>query len=323
MRKLISAAIPLVAALSCVHLPSSPAGAVSYWGFAAPWDSRSLASIRAHESELSVVVSGWVAFDTVSFRPTLLYDDSTVADSTHPRRFALVTTYSGDRFHPDIIRGIAADSVALGRAAGAIAAVVDSGRYDGIVIDFEGMTVRDLGALLAATRSVADSSRGHGAKTVVVAVPAADTAAYPGGQLIASADYIMPMLYDEHWSGSAPGPIAEPEWVLRFLGARAAEVGATKVIAALPVYGYRWRSNSATEVVSFDDAMRLARTTNTPLVRDPGNGSLHAVSAQGWEIWLSDSLLLDSLVREGRRIGIRTFALWRLGLEDPAIWAGR
>src|SRR5438046_2586570 len=115
MRRLIAAAVPLIAALSCIHLPSSPAGAVSYWGFAAPWDSRSLASIRKHESDLSVVVSGWVAFDTVSFRPTLLYDDSTVADSARPRRFALVTTFLGDRFHPDIIRGIAADSMALGR----------------------------------------------------------------------------------------------------------------------------------------------------------------------------------------------------------------
>jgi spore germination protein YaaH len=239
----------------------------------------------------------------------------------HPRRFALVTTFLGDRFHPDIIRGIAADSVAMGRAAGAIGAVVDSGRYDGVVIDFEGMTVRDLDELLAATRSVADSSRSHGAKTIVVAVPAADTAAYPGAQLIALADYIMPMLYDEHWSGSAPGPIAEPDWVLRYLGARAAEVGVTKFIAALPVYGYRWRSNAPTEVVSYDDAMRLARTTNTPLVRDPGNGSLHAVSAQGWEMWVSDSMLLENLVRASRRIGVRTFALWRLGLEDSTIWA--
>jgi spore germination protein YaaH len=296
---------------------------VSYWGFAAPWDPRSLASIRKHGSELSVVVSGWVAFDTTSFRPILLYDDSTVADTAHSRRFALVTTFAGDRFHPDIIRGLAGDSVALGRAAGAIAAVVDSGRYNGVVIDFEGMTARDLDVLLAATKSVADSSRAHGAKTIVIAVPAADTAAYPGAQLIASADYIMPMLYDEHWSGSAPGPIAEPQWVLRYLGARAAEVGATKVIAALPVYGYRWRNNAATEVVSYDDALRLAKTTNTPLVRDPGTGSLHAVSAQGWEMWISDSLLLDSLVRESRRIGIRTFALWRLGLEDPGMWRGR
>jgi len=26
-------------------------------------------------------------------------------------------------------------------------------------------------------------------------------------------------------------------------------------------------------------------------------------------------------VRQARRIGVRNVALWRLGLEDPAIWA--
>jgi hypothetical protein len=26
------------------------------------------------------------------------------------------------------------------------------------------------------------------------------------------------------------------------------------------------------------------------------------------------------LVREARQLGVTTFALWRLGLEDPSIW---
>jgi spore germination protein YaaH len=131
----------------------------------------------------------------------------------------------------------------------------------------------------------------------------------------------MPMLYDEHWSGSAPGPIADPDWALGYLRARVAEVGATKIIAAFPVYGYRWRTNAETEIVSYADARRLAETTNTPLSRDPASGSLHAISPQGWEMWVSDRALLDTLVARSRRIGVRNFALWRLGLEDPSIWA--
>src|SRR6266536_5950315 len=47
----------LLSAASCVHLPSSPPRAADYWGFAAPWDARSLASIREHPSQLAVVVS--------------------------------------------------------------------------------------------------------------------------------------------------------------------------------------------------------------------------------------------------------------------------
>ena len=320
MKRAANAGLFLLAAFSCVQLPSGPRGSVSYWGFAAPWDPRSLASIREHGSQLGVVVSGWIALDSTSFRPVELYPDSTASGDGLAARYALITSFQGDRFHPEILRGLAGDARALGQTAGGIGSLVESGKYRGVVIDFEAMTVRDLDALLSVTRSVTDSCRAHGAATVVVAVPAGDTAGYPGALLLAGADYLMPMLYDEHWSGSAPGPIAEPDWALRYLGARVAEVGATKVIAAFPVYGYRWRSNAPAEVVSYADARRLAQATNTSLARDPASGSLHAVSPQGWEIWLSDSALLDSLVRQSRRIGVSTFALWRLGLEDRAVW---
>src|SRR5437588_3660531 len=80
------AALLLVSA--CVHLPSGPREAVGYWGFAAPWDPRSLASIRAHGSELAVVVSGWIALDSASFRPVELYTDSVHAEAARPVRFA-------------------------------------------------------------------------------------------------------------------------------------------------------------------------------------------------------------------------------------------
>lgn len=302
-----------------MHLPGTPRDAVSYWGFAAPWDPRSEKSIGEHGGALSAVVSGWITFDSSTFRPIRPYADTAAAGSTP--RFALVTTFQGDRFHPEILRGIAGDQAILATAAGAIGALVEGGGYTGVVLDFEGLTSRDLDVLLKTTKTVADSCRAHGASTVVIAVPAADTAAYPSALLLASADFLMPILYDQHWGGSAPGPIADPRWASRHLGARVAEVGATRVIAAFPVYGYRWRTNAQSEIVSYADARRLAETTHTPLTRDPASNSLHAVSAQGWEMWISDSHLLDVLVQQSRRIGVRTFALWRLGLEDPAVWA--
>jgi spore germination protein YaaH len=60
--------------------------------------------------------------------------------------------------------------------------------------------------------------------------------------------------------------------------------------------------------------------TNTILNRDIGSWTLHAASPEGWEMWVSDSTLLERLVRDARQLGVTTFALWRLGLEDPAIW---
>jgi spore germination protein YaaH len=313
------ATLALLAA--CAHLPSQPQGPAEYWGFTGPWDSRSDASVERHGASLARIITGWIALDTTSFVPVQLYGDSIARDPARAAQaMALITTYQGSRFHPEIIRGLGGNAEATGITAGAIAALVDSGGYRGVVMDFEGMTPRDLDQLLAFTRAVADSVRAHGVATVVIAVPAGDTAAYPAALLLQSADLIMPILYDQHWSGSPPGPIASPEWVMRNLGTRVAEVGAARIVAAFPLYGYRWRRSVETEVVSFDDARRLATMTNTPLVRDHASANLRATSPEGWELWVSDRVLLETLVRESKELGVRTFALWRLGLEDQTVW---
>jgi spore germination protein YaaH len=305
----------------CAHLPSQPRVPPSYWGFTGPWDPQSDAAIDAHGSKLDRVITGWIGFDTTSFRPIRLYPDTigTLA-AIAPRAMALITTYFGNRFHPEIIRGLGDNAQFSAMTAGGLASLVDSGGYHGVVIDFEGMTPRDLDQLVTVTKAIADSVRAHGVTTVVIAVPAGDTAAYPAALLLQSADLIMPVLYDQHWATSPPGPIAAVDWVSRNLGTRVAEVGAARIVAAFPLYGYRWRRSAPAEVISYDDARRLTTTTNTPLVRDHASGTLHAVSPEGWEIWVSDRALVETLVREARELGVTSFALWRLGLEDPAVW---
>lgn len=314
------ATLTLLAA--CTHFPSQPRGEADYWGFTGPWDRRSDASVERHGTSLARIITGWIALDTTSFLPVQLYRDSIGNDpAVAARAMALITSYNGSRFHPEVIRGLGSNAQATGTTAGAIASLVDSGRYRGVVMDFEGMTSRDLDQLLAFTRAVADSVRAHGVSTVVIAVPAGDTAAYPAALLLQSADLIMPILYDQHWSTSPPGPMASPEWVTRNLGTRVAEVGAARIVAAFPLYGYRWRKSAETEVISFEDARRLTTMTNTALTRDHASATLHATSPEGWELWVSDRVLLETLVRGARQLGVRTFALWRLGLEDQAVWA--
>jgi len=314
-----AAALTLVAA--CAHLPSQPRGQATYWGFTGPWDRRSDMSAIAHGSKLERVITGWIALDTVSFRPLLLYVDSIGSlPEVAPRKTALITTYLGSRFHPEIIRGIGESPQVAASTAGAIAALVDSGSYHSIVMDFEGMTPRDLDPLLTVTRAIADSVRARGVTSVVIAVPAGDTAAYPGALLLQPADQIMAVLYDQHWAGSPPGPIASPDWVTRNLGTRVAEIGAARIVAAFPMYGYRWRRAAETEVVSYDDAQKLTTMTNIPLSRDHASANLRALSPEGWEIWVTDRTLLAGLVHDARQLGVTTFALWRLGLEDPAVW---
>jgi spore germination protein YaaH len=159
---------------------------------------------------------------------------------------------------------------------------------------------------------------------VIVAIPASDTVAYPARLFDGSADLLLVKLYDQHWSTSPPGTIASPEWVRRTLGMRVAERGASRLVAALPAYGYLWRPNTVAATIGFADAAKLAAESGTALIRDPATSTLRAVRAgvDGWELWVSDAELLAALEREVVALGVRRVALWRLGLEDPAIWGG-
>lgn len=307
--------------MACAARPLSSAARLHMWAFTVPWDASSAASARAHAGQLDAVVSGWIQLDSVTGQPYTEFRDTLARTGTPGTRLmAMVTNAAGGRFHPDVIRSLAADSAALAQAAGALARRITSARYRGMVLDFEGLGLADRDITALVTRAFIDSARAHGVSPIAVAVPATDTAAFPGRAFVPLADYLLVMLYDQHWSTSTPGSIASPAWVRNSLALRVAEVGNKHIVAALPLYGYRWPPSGAATAITFAEAQRNSATANTPLTRDTVTQTLHAASAGAWELWVSDAVLLSALVREVRAQGVDRIALWRLGQEDPGIW---
>jgi spore germination protein YaaH len=234
---------------------------------------------------------------------------------------ALVSSWQGHRFHPEMIRRLAADRNTLALTASRIAAIAAAQQYRGIVIDVEDQSREDLPLTLRLIGAIGDSAKRHGATTIAVALPAADTAAYPTRAFLPHVDFVMIMLVDEHRATSGPGAVASPEWVRRTLSPRVAEVGSTRVIAALPLYGYLWRRDQPARMVGFDEARRAAAQSSVEPVRDPASQFLHAVAPGEWELWMTDADVLRVLRREVMDMGVNRIALWWLGLEDPRVWA--
>jgi peptidoglycan-N-acetylglucosamine deacetylase len=312
--------VAVLAACGSVSIPFFSGRSRETWGFTAPWDERSARSLAAHGAALDVAVTGWIALDSLSGEPHAGYPDS-VRPAT-PVRYAMLTSFTGDRFRPEMVRALGADRAAAARVAGATAALLARAGYRGLVIDLEGHSAADLPARLALIAALADSAHAHGVSTVAVTVPAADTAGYPARPFLEHADLVIALLYDEHWAGSGPGSIASPAWVRERLQVRVGEVGPSRLVAALPVYGYRWPVVGAAEVVSYRDAERWAGVAGSQLVREPSTLELRATRANEWQLWVTDAESLRGLRAEVERSGVRRIALWRLGLEDPQLWAG-
>lgn len=308
-------------------VPASRATATSadlrparFWAFTAPWDTRSDSSLREHAPVFDVAITGWIQLDSATGRPKLLYRDDSAHAGVPTRRFALVTSWHGREFHPSLVRRLGSNPRDLAVVASRLGRVISRGGYSGVVLDFEGQSVADTTLIAQVVRVLADSARRYGASTVAVALPAADTAAYPTHAFFPTADFALIMLYDEHWSTSAPGPVATPDWVRRTLAQRVADVGVDHIVAALPLYGYLWRGDNPAEPLSFADAQRSAAQANVEIARDPVSRSLHAIQPGSWELWSSDAELLGALRDEVAALGVTRIALWRLGQEDPGVW---
>jgi len=291
------------------------------WGFTVPWDAKSSADARAHATQLTAVISGWIQLDSLTGQPFAEFRDTLARNRPAGMRLmAMVTNAVGGRFHADAVRRLAADQPSLARAAGEIARRAAAGNYRGLVIDLEGFVATDRDVTSLAVRAIADSARARGVTPIAVAVPAVDTATFRGRSFVPAADYLLVMLYDQHWTTSAPGPLAAPDWVRAATALRVAEVGAQHVIAALPLYGYRWPTSGPAAALTYADAQRDAAGANVQLQRDASTSTLRATSPGAWDLWVSDARLIDALMSEVRAQGVGTIALWRLGQEDPAVW---
>ena len=319
------APIALFVAASIVTQRTLGAQRPEVWAFTGPWDTHSDASLREHGGRLDAVVTGWIGLDSSSALPLLPspYPDTIrLLERTRagPRRMAIVTSWHGQRFHPETIRRLARDRALLARVSSAVASHAEAMRYRGMVLDFEALGASDLDALVGVVRAMTDSLHARGVSPIVLAIPAGDTAGYPARALLGAADLLLVMLYDQHWSGGEPGPIADPEWVRSMVALRVREAGAGRLIAGLPTYGYRWIQGRPTESLSYAEAQRIATRTGVRLARDPTSQTLRASRRGEWELWVTDARQLRSLRSVVRQAGVSRVAYWRLGQEDPEIW---
>ncbi len=284
------------------------------WGFTAPWDERSDESVERHDAALGAVIAAWIGIDSASGMPALLYPDETPEGSAP--RFAMITTASEGRFHPDAVRLLGSDPARAARAADSVGRMLAHGRYRGLVIDFEELEPADTAAFLTSVRALTRAAHAHHVAPVTVTIVGFDSTTYPVRRLLTAADRVMVMAYDQHWQTAPPGPIASPDWVANMVTQRLAEAGSARarVTVALPVYGYRWPAHGAASVISYADAKRFS------LVRDTASLNLHATLRDSAQVWVCDAVTLDTLAKRVRALGPRTLAIWRLGLEDPKIW---
>jgi spore germination protein YaaH len=196
--------------------------------------------------------------------------------------------------------------------------------FDGLQIDFENVPRRDGESYRSFLR---DLRRGLGPeKWFTVALSARmrtiENDVYDYQKIQSIADRILVMAYDEHWSGSAPGPVASMDWCGQVAAYALRVIGPEKLIMGLPFYGRSWGDWNPNQAYIYPTVQRIKEEQRITAVRRV-QGMIPTFTYQApvtATVYYEDDYSLSARMEQYRALGVRAVGFWRVGQESPTIW---
>jgi cellulose synthase/poly-beta-1,6-N-acetylglucosamine synthase-like glycosyltransferase/spore germination protein YaaH/peptidoglycan/xylan/chitin deacetylase (PgdA/CDA1 family) len=320
--------------------------------FYVPWDAASFSSLRAFAHQVDILYPDWLHvltpdgrlqgvddqtnkyFDVVQGSSVLPVDDKVMSflktEDPGMEVFPMVNNSDGANWIGDIV-GFLNDPGARARFRQQAGQFLSSGHYRGLMIDFEAFPPAGQPGYVALLKELSGDLHGRGMKLYVAVPPHSNEYDYPA--IAAAADGVVLMNYDEHYPGAASGPVASQDWFEQNLKFAEKVIPKEKIICAIANYGYDWVLKPKTgtlppderdHIISVQDAWLAARDSDEDVNFDddamnPHFSYLDERSVRH-DIWFLDGVTALNHMRSAQNLGIRTFALWRLGSEDRSLW---
>jgi len=319
--------------------------------FYVQWDAASFASLREYAHQIDLLYPEWLHvlgpsgtvqgldqqtykyFNVVDHGKVRAVDDQVMpflkTEDTGPEVFPLVNNFDETEWKPQIAAFLM-NPDARARFRGQIDTFLASDKYRGLMVDFEDFPNKAQPGYLALLGELSTDLHGKGLK-LYVSVPARDRD-FDYNAIASMTDGLVLMNYDEHESENEAGPVASQDWFVKNLEVAEQKVPLDKLICAIGNYGYDWvekpKQNPPPGLkninVTVQDAWLAARDSEEDIDFDSDSLNPHFSymdeSNLRHDVWFLDGVTALNEMRAARTLGIKTFALWRLGSEDRSLW---
>jgi cellulose synthase/poly-beta-1,6-N-acetylglucosamine synthase-like glycosyltransferase/spore germination protein YaaH/peptidoglycan/xylan/chitin deacetylase (PgdA/CDA1 family) len=317
-----------------------------------PYDAASFSSLREYARQFDLLFPSWLQvltpdghlqavdertntfFDVIQNGAVQRVDDRVMSflkqEETGMEVFPMVQNFNGTDFDPKIEAFLNNPD---GRAnfRRQVAAFLASDKYHGLMVDFESFPRSGQPGYVELLAELSQDLHAKGMKLYVsVQVRNED---YNYAEIAKHVDGMVVMNYDEHYPGGEPGPVASQDWFVDNLKTALTTIPRDKLICAIGNYGYDWVRKPAKgklppgvadSSVSVQDAWLAARDSEEDIDFDGDslNSHISYMDEQNLQhdIWFLDAVTALNEMRGAQQLGIKTFALWRLGSEDRSMW---
>ena len=321
--------------------------------FYVPWDAASFSSLREYARQIDLLYPEWLhvltpdghlqGVDSETNRFFDVLQGGTVhpvdykvmpflkSEDTGTEVIPLVNNFDGGNWID--IGSFLGDPGARAKFRQEIAAFLASDKFRGLMVDFEDFSPKASGNFVTLLNELSSDLHAKGMK-LYVSVPAGNSD-FPYRQVANASDGVVLMNYDEHYAGGggAAGPVASQDWFTNNLAGAKKVIPLDKLICAIANYGYDWvqkpkkrklPSDERDINVTVQEAWVDARDSEAEVDFDGDSLNPHVAYLDEHnlqhDIWFLDGVTALNEMRAGRELGVRTFALWRLGSEDRSLW---
>jgi spore germination protein YaaH len=192
--------------------------------------------------------------------------------------------------------------------------------YDGLNVDLENVPLQDADNFLSLLRQLKEAL---GEKMLSVCVPArtSESKTYNYKNISGIADRVFVMAYDEHWSGSSPGPVASMKWCRNVASYALKTIGVQKLIMGIPFYGRSWANKTTARALIASTTESLMKDYDiTAVERENGVPKFTYDTTVNVTVYFEDAYSLAVRMDMYQTAGVDKIGFWRLGQEDTAVW---